>query len=246
MPEERIQKILARSGVGSRRNCELIISEGRVSVNGRIVQLGDRADVQNDTIAIDGKIIKDLDKKVYIALYKPRGYLSIENKNDPRPNIYELIDFSTRVFPVGRLDIDSEGLLLLTNDGDLTYRLSHPKFQHEKEYRVKVKRRPDKDQLEKWRRGVVLDDGYKTRPAGVNIISSSPGSAWLQIILTEGKKHQIRRTGLTIGLSVERIIRVRIGSLKLGKLRPKEFRMLVSKEVSDLKRGLNLQTNRST
>ena len=134
------------------------------------------------------------------------------------------------------MDVDSEGLLLLTNDGDLTFKLSHPKFQHEKEYRVRVKKNPDREQLEKWRRGVVLDDGYKTRPARVNIISSSAGGAWLEITLTEGKKRQIRRTGSIIGLPVGRIIRVRIGSLLLGKLKPKEYRMLNSKEISRLKK----------
>ena len=240
MPEERIQKILARSGIGSRRKCEQIITEGRVKVNGRLVKLGDRADIEFDTIIVDGKIIKNLSKKVYAALYKPRGYLSVKDKNDRRPDIYDLIKISTRVFPVGRLDVDSEGLLLLTNDGELTYKLSHPKFQHEKEYRVKVKKKPDKEQLEKWRRGVVLEDGYKTRPAVVNIISSLEKGAWLQIIMFEGKKRQIRRTGLTIGLPVDRIIRVRIGNLRLGNLKPKELRMLNSGEVAGLKKSVGI------
>ena len=238
MAEERIQKILARSGLGSRRECEQVIRDGRVSVNGRISIIGDKADVAIDTIIVDGHRISDSSKKIYIALYKPRGYLSNKDKNDSRRDIYELIDFSSRVYPVGRLDVDSEGLLLLTNDGDLTFKLSHPKFQHEKEYRVRVKKNPDREQLEKWRRGVVLDDGYKTRPARVNIISSSAGGAWLEITLTEGKKRQIRRTGSIIGLPVGRIIRVRIGSLLLGKLKPKEYRMLNSKEISRLKKSV--------
>lgn len=240
MPEERVQKILARSGIGSRRKCEQIISEGRVRVNGRSIKLGDKADIEIDTILVDGQKIKDCNHYLYIALNKPRGYLSVEDKKDRRPDIYELIEISTRVYPVGRLDVNSEGLILLTNDGELTYKLSHPKFQHEKEYLVKVKKKPDQEQLEKWRRGVVLEDGYKTHSAVVNIISSFERGAWLQIIMIEGKKRQIRRTGSTIGLQVDRIIRVRIGNLKLGRLKPKEFRMLKPIEVSALKRSLGI------
>jgi 23S rRNA pseudouridine2605 synthase len=145
------------------------------------------------------------------------------------------VDIEERVYPVGRLDFYSEGLILLTNDGELTNRLTHPRFQHEKEYRVKVVKRPDKEQIEKWRRGVILEDGYRTQRAEVEISSYDKNGAWLNITLREGKKRQIRLTGKTIGLPVERIIRIRIANLVLGNLKPKKWRYLNRKEIHNLK-----------
>ena len=217
---ERIQKVMARAGIGSRRTCELIIAEGRVTVNGKIAALGMKADPNKDRILVDGKPISPGQSLVYIALNKPRGVLSTSATDDYRKTVRDLVPVSERVFPVGRLDVDSEGLILLTNDGDLTNRLTHPRYGHEKEYRVLVARRPDDEQLAAWRRGVVLSDGYRTAPASVNIESNFGKGTWLRIIMREGRKRQIRETGSQIGLPVVRIIRIRIGSLRLGSLKP--------------------------
>ncbi len=236
MPRERLQKVLAQAGIGSRRQCEELIQKGRVEVNGITAKIGEKADPMLDRIILDGKLIELKQQYIYIALYKPRGYLSTINKDDNRPSIFDLVDIKERVYPVGRLDFYSEGLILLTNDGEMTNRLTHPKYQHEKEYRVKVVKRPDMEQLEKWRRGVVLEDGYRTQRAKVEISSSVKNGAWLKIILREGKKRQIRLTGKIIGLPVERIIRIRIANLELGNLKPKKWRYLNSKEIHNLKK----------
>lgn len=233
--EERLQKILSRAGYGSRRACEELISAQRVSVNGRIARLGDKADPQRDQILVDGQPLPRAKTLQYIAVYKPRGVLSAVTSQDPRPTVRDLVDVPGLLYPVGRLDVDSEGLVLLTNDGDLAYRLTHPRFGHEKEYRVLVARRPDEEQLETWRRGVVLQDGHRTRPAEVRVEAPFGKGAWLRVVLKEGRKRQIREVGETIGLPVVRIIRVRIGSLHLGRLKPGEWRYLTAKEVAALK-----------
>jgi len=210
---------------------------GRVSVNGQIATLGSKADPQRDRILVDGQPISFPEPLVYIALYKPRGVLSTVSSPDPRPTVLDLVDYPGRLFPVGRLDVDSEGLILLTNDGDLANRLTHPRYGHEKEYRVLVARRPDEKQLEAWRHGVVLEDGYKTAPAQVRYEAPAGKGAWLRVIMREGKKRQIREIGETIGLPVVRIIRVRIGSLQLGSLKPRQWRFLTPQEVTELRRA---------
>jgi len=235
--DERIQKILAKSGLGSRRSCELLISAGRVSVNGKIASLGEKADAAKDSIYVDGKLIGSPQRKVYIALYKPRGVLSTVSDPDPRPTVRELVDIPEQVYPVGRLDIESEGLILLTNDGDLTNRLTHPSFGHEKEYRVLVARHPDDKQLSSWRRGIVLADGHKAAPAQVRVERFMGKGAWLRVILREGHKRQIRETGSLLGLPVVKIIRIRIGMLHLGYLKQRQWRYLSSEEVDALKSG---------
>lgn len=233
--EERLQKILARSGLGSRRSCENLIVEGRVMVNGRIGILGDKADPLIDRITVNGKPIKKSEPKKYIALYKPRGVVSAASPQDDRQTVRDLVDEPGTLYPVGRLDVDSEGLILLTNDGDLTHRLTHPSYGHEKEYHVLVARRPDDDQLKGWRKGIVLEDGYRTAPSEVRYVRSHGKGAWLNVILREGKKRQIREMGSMTGLPIVRIIRVRIGSLRLGNLKPKQWRHLNSKEITQLK-----------
>jgi 23S rRNA pseudouridine2605 synthase len=233
--EERLQKLMAQAGLGSRRACEVLISEGRVSVNGRIVGLGDKADPQRDRILVDGQPLKLPEAPVYVALYKPRGVLSAVSSPDPRPTVRDLVDLPGHLYPVGRLDVDSEGLILLTSDGELANRLTHPRYGHEKEYRVLVARRPDEEQLETWRRGVVLEDGYRTAPAEIRLDGYFGKGTWLRVVLREGRKRQIRETGLQIGLPVVKIIRVRIGSLRLGTLKPREWRRLTEDEVAELK-----------
>jgi 23S rRNA pseudouridine2605 synthase len=235
MAEERLQKILAQAGFGSRRANEELIRAGRVRVNGQIAILGSKADAEIDRIDVDGKPIRAKEKPIYIALNKPRGVLSDEDPNDPRSTVIDLVPVSGHLFSVGRLDLDSEGLILLTNDGDLAHHLTHPRYEHEKEYHVQVASQPDEEQLEIWRRGVVLEDGGRTAPAEVKVISSTSGNAWLQVIMHEGKKRQIREVGKRIGLPVKRIIRTRIGTLLLGNLKPGEWRNLKTQEVDSLK-----------
>jgi len=234
--EERVQKILARAGLGSRRACEQFIEAGRVRVNGQLAILGSKADPAKDAITLDGKLLPKAEPLVYIALHKPRGVLSTVEAPDPRPTVRDLVPLPGSLFPVGRLDVDSEGLILLTNDGELANRLTHPRFGHEKEYRVLVARHPDDKQLETWRRGLVLPDGYRTAPAKVWVESLAGKGAWLRVVLLEGRKRQIRETGSQIGLPVVRILRVRIGSLALGRLKAREWRPLTEQEVVALHR----------
>ena len=154
---------------------------------------------------------------------------------DQRQTVRDLIKIEGHLYPVGRLDFDSEGLVLMTNDGDLTNRLTHPRYGHEKEYRVLLARRPDEEQLNTWRRGVVLEDGYKTQPADVRFESTSGKGAWIRVTMGEGRKRQIREIGTLLGLPVVRILRVRIGALRLGNLKPRQWRHLTSEEVQALK-----------
>jgi 23S rRNA pseudouridine2605 synthase len=238
--KERLQKILASAGYGSRRACEEIIMAGRVRVNGVVASLGDKADPLQDRIQVDTKTIARQEQLIYIALYKPRGIVSTVSSQDQRRTVTNLVDIPERVYPVGRLDVDSEGLILLTNDGELTNRLTHPRYNHEKEYKVLVARRPDSEQIETWRRGVVLEDGYRTAPANVQFLAPSGKGAWLRVIMHEGKKRQIREIGSKIGLPVVKIIRTRIGSLKLGELKPRQWRRLSENEVKELRRLVNL------
>ena len=233
--EERLQKILSKAGFGSRRTCEEFIVAGRVSVNGEVATIGMKADPSKDTILMDGTELPRTDqKKIYVALHKPRGVLSDSDPQDDRLNVLDLVSLNEHLFTVGRLDFDSEGLILLTNDGELANLLTHPRYGHEKEYRVLVAKRPDPEQLTTWRRGVVLEEGQKTRPAEVIVESTAGKGTWLRIIMREGKKRQIREVGSRIGLPVVRIIRVRIGTLTLGNLKPKEWRLLTPAEVQNL------------
>ena len=235
MAEDRVQKILSRAGFGSRRGCEKFISEGRVTVNGEKIDLGAKADPKVDDIRLDGVPIGKPEKKVYIVVNKPSNMLSLDAPDDPRPSIFDLVHDERHLYPVGRLDYDSEGLVLLTNDGRLANRLTHPRYEHDKEYEVRVTRRPDDEQLNIWRRGVVLEDGYRTLPAEVEVKSYTKNGAWLKIILREGKNRQIRRTGVRIGLPVRQIKRVRIGPIELGKLQTGNFRYLKQDEVETLR-----------
>lgn len=236
--EERLQKILAQAGLGSRRSCEEIIAAGRVRVNGQVALLGTKADPQRDDIIVDGKPIKVDQSMVYIALYKPRGVLSTVTAPDPRPTVRDLVSVPGKLYPVGRLDVDSEGLVLLTNDGELANKITHPRYGHEKEYQVLIARRPDNDQLQTWRRGVVLEDGHRTAPAEVNFVRTHGKGAWLRIVIREGRKRQIREVGGRLGLPVVRIIRTRIGTLLLGNLKPREWRHLTQREINDIKNSI--------
>jgi 23S rRNA pseudouridine2605 synthase len=233
--QERVQKILARAGFGSRRYCEELISEGRVMINGQMAVLGSKADLAQDKILLDGKSVIAAEKFSYIMIYKPRNVISSVSAPDPRPVVRDLIPLPGTLYPVGRLDVDSEGLLLLTNDGELANRLTHPRYEHEKEYRVLVARHPDGEQLAAWRRGVVLEDGFHTQPAEVEVIRKEGKGTWMTVILREGHKRQIRETGKVTGLPVVKIIRIRMGKLYLGNLKPRQWRYLTAQEVDLLK-----------
>ena len=200
MPE-RLQKILAQAGYGSRRACEDFISAGRVRVNGQIAILGQKADPAKDKITVDGKPIAAAESLTYVALYKPRNVLSTveSERGDDRQTVRDLVDAPGHLYPVGRLDFESEGLVLMTNDGELTNQLTHPRFSHQKEYKVLIAKRPDQDQLEAWRRGVVLEDGYKTAPADVRFESAQGKGAWVRVVMGEGRKRQIREICKQLG-----------------------------------------------
>lgn len=238
MTAERLQKILARAGLGSRRSCEALLLAGRVTVNGRPAELGSRADPLIDDIRLDGERLPRDAPALYVVLHKPRGVVTSLRQQGPRPTVRQLVARPGRLVPVGRLDVDSEGLILLTNDGDLVLRLTHPRFGHEKEYRVWVDRRPDAAQLEAWRRGVVLADGVCTGPAEVEVERSTGRGACVRVVLREGRKRQIRETARALGLRVQRLVRTRLGPLGLGDLRPGEWRELTAQEVRRLKEAV--------
>ncbi len=235
MVEERIQKILARAGYGSRRACEEYITTGRVVVNGKSAELGQKADPSRDTILLDGRKLPAARELRYLAYNKPRFVLCDRVEGDTRRTVFELVPDSADLAIVGRLDFESEGLLILTNDGELTNALTHPRYRHEKEYRVLVASRPDAKQLDTWRRGIILEDGHRTQPAKVSIDSASGKGAWLRVVMLEGHKRQIREIAKTIGLYVVRLVRVRIGSLELGNLKSGVYRDLSGEEIARLK-----------
>ena len=233
MPE-RLQKLLAQAGYGSRRACEEFITAGRVRVNGQVAELGQKADLSVDKVTLDGKPLSAPEKLTYIALYKPRNVISSVDDEVGRKTVRDLIPETGHLYPVGRLDWDSEGLVLMTNDGDLTNKLTHPRYGHQKEYKVLIARRPEQEQIETWRRGVVLEE-YKTAPADVFVEAGAGKGAWLRVAMGEGRNHQIREIGKTLGLPVVRIVRLRIGTLRLGTLKPGEWRYLTANEIAELK-----------
>ena len=234
MTLQRLQKILASAGAGSRRACEELISAGRVRVNDRVVTLGDKADPASDRISLDGEPIH-VDARVYIMLNKPRGVVSSLKPQGERSTVRDLVDVAERIYPVGRLDLDSEGLILMTNDGDLAQQITHPRFGPEKEYEVVVDGYPKEAQLQIWRRGVVLDDGKRTAPVKVHLKRKAASGTSLQVVMREGKKRQIRRIAETLGFRVKRLRRTRIGSLRLSKLALGEWRHLSAAEIQKLK-----------
>jgi 23S rRNA pseudouridine2605 synthase len=200
--------------------------------------LGEKANPDRDKIRLDGELIKAFQEKVYIMMNKPLGVLSSLKSQGGHRTVVDLLKIPQRVYPIGRLDLNSQGLVLLTNDGDLTNKLSHPRYGHEKEYHVKLNRPPDVDQLNLWRRGVVLPDGSKTSPAIVKIRGKINESTWVSVILKQGKKRQIRETAKVLGLHVRKLTRVRSGPLNLGNLKSGEWRYLSKEEVRRLKHSV--------
>jgi 23S rRNA pseudouridine2605 synthase len=230
MTEERLQKVLARAGVASRRKAERMISAGRVAVNGRVVrELGVKVDPGSDRISVDGEPIDGAEVREYWLLHKPAGVITTVADPWGRPTARDLVPTEARVYPVGRLDADSSGLLLFTNDGAMAHRLTHPRFEHEKEYRVVVTGRPDAATLRRLRRGVAIG-GRRTAPAEVVVLGEEADGALLRIVLREGRKRQIRRMLDAVGHPVRSLHRVRIGPLGLGDLAPGRARRLRSEE----------------
>lgn len=233
--EERLQKVLAHAGVASRRRAEEMIVEGRVQVNGEVVrQLGTKVNPRRDVIQVDGRPLGKPERPMYILVNKPRGVLSAARDSRGRKTIVDLVPARSRLYPVGRLDLDSEGLMLLTNDGALALRLAHPRYEHEKEYRVLVAGVPDEAALARLRGGVGLEGGW-TRPAQVEV-EKSDGNTWLRMVLREGRKRQIRRMVEKVGYEVLRLIRVRMGPLRLGDLPPGACRPLTREELAAIRR----------
>lgn len=236
---ERIQKILSRAGLGSRRSCEELISEGRVTVNRHRATLGDRADPTSDEIRVDNELLPNFENRIYIALYKPVGTLSSRRSQGGRRTVVDLVHVPQRLYPVGRLDADSEGLILLTNDGDLTNRLTHPRYGHEKEYRVWLNPKPSASQLDAWGRGIIMPDGIRTLPAQVWLEKGTlqQVGAWIHVVMREGRKRQIRETARSMSLQVRKLIRIRMANILLGDLQPGEWRHLTTEEVTRLQRA---------
>jgi pseudouridine synthase len=234
--EERLQKLMARAGIGSRRSCEDLIRQGRVIVNGKVAQLGQKGDPSRDRIEVDGERLQIELKRTYVALNKPQGVLSAAKDDERRyKTVRDLVRLPGHLFPVGRLDLMSEGLILLTDDGEIANLLTHPRYEHTKEYQVRLTGDPDEDKLERWRRGVVLD-GRMTAPADVSLLRRERSGTWLRVVLREGRNRQIRRVAEILGYPVQRVIRIRIGPIELGSLNPGEWRHLTDREVKQMER----------
>jgi 23S rRNA pseudouridine2605 synthase len=231
MTEERLQRALARAGYGSRRSCEVLIAAGRVTVNGSVATLGDKAEAGRDEVRVDGSAV-NLDPNVrYYALHKPVGVVTTMDDPQGRTDIRSYLpDEGPRVFPVGRLDRDSEGLLLLTNDGELANRLMHPSFGMEKEYLAEVEGTPGPKHLTRLRAGVELEDGL-ARAASARVVDASRGRGAVRVVMTEGRKREVRRMLAEVGLPVTRLIRTRVGPITLGGLAPGELRALSHEEI---------------
>ena len=238
MAEQRIQKVLADQGICSRREAERLIAAGKVKVNGHPVTLGDKMDPDYDKVMIDGQTQRIVRKRqyTYIMLHKPRGYLTTRSDDRGRKTVMDLVsDVPAMLRPVGRLDKDSEGLLLMTNDGAFAQAVTHPSGGISKLYRVTVQPRADESQILKMSSGVVLDDGTKTMPCAINVVTDEPGRTVMEMTLKEGKNREIRRMCEAVGLEVVRLKRNAEGVVKLGMLKPGTYRELTKAEVNGLR-----------
>ena len=230
---ERLQKVLARVGMGSRRVCEKLIVEQRVTVNGELAELGEKVDPETAEIEVDGLKIGVRQDLVYYLLNKPVGVIATSKDPQERSTVVDLVPTHPRVFPVGRLDADTEGLILLTNDGDLTHYLTHPSFGVEKEYLVQVDVKPSRNAIRELRQGVELDDGI-TAPAKVSLVDEK----LIKIVIHEGRNRQVRRMCESVGHPVKRLIRSRIGPIVDRSLHPGSFRELTNQELKSIRKTL--------
>jgi 23S rRNA pseudouridine2605 synthase len=235
--EKRLQKILSEMGISSRRKAEDLILEGRVTVNGKVATIGMKADTGKDHIKVDGRLLIRREPKVYIVFNKPRNVVTSLHDPEGRPTIKDYIkDVKYRVFPVGRLDFDSEGMLLLTNDGDFAHAVLHPSGKIQKTYLVKVKGVPDEESIGKLRKGIRLDDRL-TVPAKIYKARMTEHNSWFEMTIHEGRKRQIRNMFEKIGHSVLKLKRTRIDGIELGRLKSGEHRFLKPEEVSRIKKN---------
>jgi 23S rRNA pseudouridine2605 synthase len=239
MPVERLQRSLARAGFGSRRACEEVIAAGRVEINGRVATLGDRLDPAVDEVRVDGsKVNVDPELRTF-ALHKPRGVTTTMRDPHAERDLTGFLPKGVHVFPVGRLDRDTEGLLLLTNDGSLAHRLTHPRYAIEKEYLAEVGRPPSQRQIARLRRGVELDD-RTARAVDARSAGGAGGRGGVRLVMIEGRKREVRRMLDAVELPVRRLVRVRVGPIRLGKLGPGEIRQLEPEDVRALYRAAGL------
>lgn len=238
----RLQKYMAECGVASRRKCEELIEMGKVKVNGHPARLGDKVNPKKDIVTVRGKRISKDERLYYIMLNKPRGYVTTVSDELGRKTVMDLVDCDARVYPVGRLDKDSEGLLILTNDGSFANALTHPKHNFAKVYRVTVRPSVDEAVLQKMRNGIEID-GRKTAPCDINIITEQDGRVVLEFILREGRNRQIRKMCEAVGLEVARLKRISVGPVKLGMLKTGQTRRLTDNEVRKLLRSSNPSDN---
>lgn len=236
--QERLQKILSSAGITSRRSAEVMITAGRVAVNGQIVtELGSKADPETDKITVDGKPVAISKKRIYLLLNKPAGYVTTLSDPDGRPVVTELLkDIPERLYPVGRLDFNTEGLLLLTNDGDWANRLAHPSHEVEKEYLVKIRGSLGSDKIALLTKGVKLDDGM-TAPAKIEIIRVLEKNVWFTMTIHEGRYRQVRRMCEAVELPLVKLKRIRYGNILLGELKTGEYRLLDPAEAKLLAGG---------
>ena len=237
---ERLQKVLARVGFGSRRACEELIEDGRVEVNGEVATLGRRVDPEHDHVAVDGVTIPVRAGLVYYLLNKPARVVTTAHDPEGRPTVVDLVPDEPRVFPVGRLDWDTEGLLLLTNDGDLAHGLTHPSRGVPKTYLAEVAGVPNRAALRRLREGVDLDDG-RTAPARARVTQATPTGAALEIVIHEGRNRQVRRMCEAVGHPVRRLVRTRFGPLRDHRLPPGQWRPLTPSEIRALYAAIQLK-----
>ena len=242
--EERLQKYLASCGVASRRACEEIIKAGRVAVNGQTVtEMGFKVTVGVDKVSVDGKDINPEEELVYLMLNKPEGYVTTASDPQGRPTVLDLVaEVPQRVFPVGRLDVDTEGLLLLTNDGELAYRLTHPKFAVTKVYHALVTGKPSEDKLNRMRNGLKLDDGM-TKPCTVEVIRRYNHKTLLEITISEGRNRQVRRMCRAIGNPIIELERVKLENIELSGVKRGQYRSLTLEELAPLMYKVQLGAN---
>ena len=240
--ETRLQKVLADAGVASRRKAEELILEGRVVVDGKVIRtLGVKVDPAKSQVMVDGEAINKVKTKIYLALNKPRGILSTLSDPEDRPHLGDLLrDRNERLFHVGRLDKESEGLLLLTNDGELAHRATHPSFSLPKNYLLEVKGSVSKEVAEALRQGVELDDGV-AKVDKLTVLAGQPGRTLLDVVIHDGRNQILRRMAAAIGLTVERLIRIGMGPIKLGELTPGKWREIKGAELLSLQKALSIK-----
>src|SRR5256884_6415532 len=235
MGAERLQKILAHAGVASRRKAEELIETGHVSVNGKVIrELGSKADIEQDLIQVDGRTIRETQHKVYYVLYKPAGCVTTLSDPEDRPTIKRYLEeIPERVYPVGRLDYDVEGALIVTNDGDLAHLLMHPKFGVRRTYLAKVHGVPQQEQVEKLLKGVRLEDG-RARALEAELHSRTPRNTWVRVVVAEGRQHLVKRLMEAVGAPVQRLFRADYGGIAVAGMRPGEMRQLTRSQVGRL------------